>query len=77
MRDIGTAINFLHNINIAHRDIKVKKALNGLAVPYLSEILVLLKQSGDSEVTQPTFSVVAPRLWNQLPLDFIVGCGLL
>lgn len=54
MRDIGTAINFLHSINIAHRDIKVKKALNGLAVPYLSEILVLLKQSGDSEVTQPT-----------------------
>lgn len=23
MRDIGTAISFLHNINIAHRDIKV------------------------------------------------------
>lgn len=25
MRDIGTAIDFLHNINIAHRDIKVQK----------------------------------------------------
>ncbi len=26
MRDIGTAIDFLHNINIAHRDVKVLKA---------------------------------------------------
>lgn len=25
MRDIGTAIEFLHNINIAHRDIKVRR----------------------------------------------------
>ena len=25
MRDIGTAIDFLHNINIAHRDIKVQR----------------------------------------------------
>lgn len=25
MRDIGTAIEFLHNINIAHRDIKVHR----------------------------------------------------
>lgn len=25
MRDIGTAISFLHNINIAHRDIKVRE----------------------------------------------------
>uniref|UniRef100_A0A8C5G719 non-specific serine/threonine protein kinase n=1 Tax=Gouania willdenowi TaxID=441366 RepID=A0A8C5G719_GOUWI len=27
MRDIGTAINFLHNINIAHRDIKPENLL--------------------------------------------------
>ena len=28
MRDIGTACEFLHNINIAHRDIKVRGALS-------------------------------------------------
>ena len=26
MRDIGTAIEFLHNVNIAHRDIKVSSS---------------------------------------------------
>ena len=63
----------------------VFKAINGLAPPYLSEILTLLehnralRSSGQLFLEAPrsrfklwddcAFAVVAPKLWNKLPPD--------